>query len=117
MKKIIIFLSIFLQAGCAIGWSRPGGTEMELSLDRFTCEQQAARMYPRMMVQRQVGGGYLTPSRTECRGNENRSSCVTYPGQYVPPVFAFEDANAFNRNDAVSGCLRSMGYEFHMGFK
>lgn len=103
--------------GCAIGWERPGGTPMELDRDRFECQQQAAQMYPQVMVQRQVGGGYVTPSHTECRGYEPRVSCTTYPGYFVPPRFAIEDANEDNRNGAVSACLRDRGYTFNMRFK
>jgi hypothetical protein len=103
--------------GCAIGWERPGGTEMELNRDRFECQQQAVRMYPQVMVQVQVGGGYVTPSRTQCYGYEPHISCTTYPGAFVPPQFAIQDANEGNRNGAVSACLRERGYSFNMRFK
>jgi hypothetical protein len=117
LKKWLMLALVATLTGCSIGWVRPGGTEMELDRDRFECRQRAAQMYPQMMMQRQVGGGYVTPSHTQCYGYEPRVSCTTYPGSYIPPQFVIEDANEGNRNSAVSACLRDRGYEFHMGFK
>jgi hypothetical protein len=117
VKKVLILAALANLTGCAIGWERPGGTPMELDRDRFECQQQAVGMFPQVMMQRQVGGGYVTPSRTQCYGYEPRVSCVTQPGVYVPPQFAIKDANEDNRNGAISACLRSRGYEFNMRFK
>jgi hypothetical protein len=121
VRKKLKWLSLLALAagltGCAIGWVRPGGTEMELDRDRFECLQQAAQVYPQVMMQRQIGGGYVTPSRTQCYGYEPRVTCTTYPGSFVPPQFAIVDGNEDNRNNAVSACLRDRGYAFHIGFK
>lgn len=117
MKKLIAVAALATLTGCSIGWVRPGGTPYEFDHDRFDCQQQAAQMYPPMMMQRQVGGGYITPSHTQCYGYAPNISCTTYPGVFVPPQWALEDANEDNRTGQYNACLRSRGYEFHMGFK
>ncbi|HEY4074443.1 MAG TPA: hypothetical protein VGM52_15210 [Herbaspirillum sp.] len=117
MKKLTMLAAFAMLTGCSIGWVRPDGTEGNLDRDRFECQQQMSKTYPPMMMQVQVGGGYVTPSRTKCRSDGPNTNCITYPSVYVPPEWALQDVNEQNRSNGLSACLRSRGYEFHMGFK
>lgn len=117
MKNLWVLVVAIGLSGCAIGWVKPDGTDSELDRDQFACQQQATQMFPQVMMQQQVGGGYFTPSRTQCYGYAPNISCITYPGEFVPPQFAIVDVNEQSRNSTINACLRSRGYSFHIGFK
>ena len=104
-------------SGCAIGWSRPNTTEAEFNQDRYECQQQAARMYPVMMVQSTVGVGYQTAAETDCYTYGANTNCTTTGGNYVPPATVTEDANLYSRNTVERSCLNSKGYTFKMEFE
>ena len=80
-SRIIAFLSAalctVLLAGCAVGWTRPNTTEAEFNQDRYECRQQAAQMYPVMMVQRAIGVGYQTSAQTNCTSYGYNTDCTT----------------------------------------
>ena len=90
-------LYVVLLAGCAVGWTRPNTTEAEFNQDRYECQQQAAQMYPVMMIQRTVGVGYQTSARTNCTTYGYNTNCTTTGGNYVPPATVIEDANLTGR--------------------
>ena len=112
-----VSLCVVLLTGCAIGWSRPNTTEAEFNQDRYECEQQAAQMYPVVMVQRTIGSGYQTSAQTNCTSYGNTTNCTTTGGNYVPPATVTEDANSTNRGFAFQSCLNSKGYTYKMEFK
>ena len=123
MQKILRFallslgLCSVLLSGCAFGWSRPNASEAESNQDRYECQQQAARMYPVVMVQRTVGVGYQAPAQTNCYTYGSNTSCTTIGGIYVPPATETKDANLNSRNTAFSSCMKAKGYTFKMEFK
>lgn len=118
IKKIALFiLTIYNLAGCAVGWDRPNTTNYEYQQDRFECQQQAAQMYPVMMIKREIHPGYQAPAQTYCTSYGNQVSCTTTPGTYTPPITSTEDANSTNRIQALNSCLNSKGYQFKMEFK
>ena len=110
-------LCVVLLAGCAVGWTRPNTSESEFNQDRYECQQQAAQMYPVMMVQRTNGVGYQTSAQTNCTSYGSSMNCTTTGGNYVPPATVTEDSNLNNRNSAFGSCLNSKGYTFKMEFK
>ena len=117
MRFKILALFCFFLTGCATGWYRPDTTESEFYRDRYECQQQAAQMYPVMIIKRVIHPGYQAPAQTDCTSYGNQVSCTTTPGAHTPPITTTEDANLSNRNNASSACLNSRGYKFKMEFK
>jgi hypothetical protein len=72
-----------LLAACQTGYMKPGATEADFKQDYYACEQDAARMYPPIMV----------------------------PGGY-PPGFD-TDTNMEKRNVAFSSCMKGKRWMFN----
>src|SRR5260370_7167794 len=66
-----------------MGWSRPNTAEAEFKLDRFECEQQAARLYP--VVIASIGSGHEAPSPANCSSYAGHMNCTATSGSYVAP--------------------------------
>ncbi len=87
---------------------------------RFNCEQDAARMYPPVMVQRMTSPGYQPlPSQstqTNCTSIGNQINCTSQPSGVdtsiykQQPTYVTEDSNAISRNSAFQSCLSAKGY-------
>jgi len=109
MKSLLTFTNVLLPlilGGCAMGWSRPKTTEAEFKLDRFECEQQAARMYPVLIAS--IGSGHEAPSPANCSSYAGHMNCTATSGSYVAPRQV--DVNANARTNEVRSCLQSKGY-------
>jgi len=109
MKSLLTFANVLLPlilGGCAMGWSRPNTTEAEFKLDRFECEQQAARIYP--VVIASIGSGHEAPSSANCSSYAGHMNCTATSGSYVAPRRV--DVNANARTTEVRSCLQSKGY-------
>ena len=104
-----VALAAFTLAGCAMGWTRPDTTAQQFYQDRQECEQAAVQMYPPAYAST---GGYQSPAMTECRSFGAQVECSTMPGAYHPGPMT--DANAMNRNMAISQCLRGKGYTYQV---
>lgn len=113
-----------LASGCAqYQWQKAGATEADFNRDRYYCQMEAARAFPAQIVQTQIGGGYTTPSTTNCYGTgsayggggmvygNTSTNCITTPGQYVAPIVSTSDANEDNRVEAARSCMYARGYQ------
>lgn len=99
--------------GCGT-WTHPTKPAAALDADRMGCEQRAVALYPVLMVQRQTAPARQEPPKTSCVTRNGHTTCTTVPGAWTGPQFVTEDANASNRNDAVSQCLRALGWVWKM---
>lgn len=96
-------------AGCGT-WTHPTKPAAALDADRLACERDALGMYPVALVQRQTAPARQEPPRTNCTTRNGHTTCVTVPGAWTGPQFTTEDANAGRRNEAISSCLRALGW-------
>ncbi len=83
--KSIVFLSsavmITLLSGCApMQWQKPGGTQAEFSQTRYACIQQAASIYPPLMVSN-YPFGYIDSNQSN--RNQAFNSCMAANGWYM----------------------------------
>lgn len=118
---LLLIACLFSLSGCNVGWERPNTTQHEFVQDRYSCEKEAATLYPAVIVEHTVGGGQQTPVFTNCSssrfGNSVDTSCTTTPSSYTPPSTYSSDANSGNRDDAFRSCMNAKGYVWKMEFK
>jgi hypothetical protein len=100
-------------AGCSQGWTKPGFSEQEFSVDRLSCEQDALKMYP---VVHESGVHYRPPppSRldTNCVPQSGFNNCDSPGSAGAPNGGPQSDANEYNRDAAVKACLGGKGYTY-----
>jgi hypothetical protein len=111
MKKILLICAVTALTGCAMVWTRPGGTQAEFNQESYQCQQEAAASFPAAIVAN-TSAGYRTPSQTTCNTYGNTTNCSTQPGvQYVQPTTTTSDANAMNRAGAYRSCMYAHGWQ------
>lgn len=106
----------FVLLGCAqYRWQREGVTQGEFNRDSYSCQMEAARVFPAAPVRRELASGYTTQSTTNCTngglGGMSSISCTTTPGTYVPAIAYDEDANENRRAQAAKSCMYARGYK------
>ena len=99
--------------GCAMGWTKPGATEPELNADKFSCEQEAVKLYPVMHAStshyRPPPASKLDPN---CVQQSGFSNCDSTGNVGSPSPAPQADMNDYNRAAAVKACLSSKGYTY-----
>jgi hypothetical protein len=109
IRTAVAACGLLLAAGCG-SWTHPSKSGEAFYADKLVCEQQAASIYPVVLVQRLVSAGYHLPTKTECTQEGKRSTCLTTPGGFVPPTYTTDDLNDSKRSAATDNCLRAGGW-------
>ena len=107
---MVLAIIAFLLGACAEYWAKPGGTEAELDATKSICRTQSYLLFPPVLQQVMVDGGYVTPLITTCSGWGPNRSCVTSGGMFLPPTYAAVDDNAEPREAAFRSCLYTAGW-------
>ncbi len=109
---VAVICAVLILSGCAqMVWINPNKNENGFYSDKYECEMQSARAFPVAMTSTITRSGYQTATMTNCSGDGNgNASCMTSPGQYIPPVTSTFDSNEWNRKEAFKSCMESNGW-------
>lgn len=108
-KQIVSVVAIcFVLAGCASKWQHPLKSENDLSVDKYTCEQESAKLYPPLILYTPFQGGYTASPM----GFYPYGAGYFRRGYYYPPIFIVEDYNEANRKRTFQSCMNSLGWEW-----
>jgi len=114
MRKAVLAATIMLLAGCAAQqtyWVHTHNNPQRAAQDQLDCEQQALRMYPRLIVNQQITQPTQTPSTISCRVFGSNITCDEIGGRRDPGLSIPMDANNRLRGEAIATCLRTKGYQ------
>ncbi len=114
MRKAVLAATIMLLAGCAAQdtyWVHSHNNQQRAAQDKLDCEQQALRMYPRLIVNQQITQPTQTPSTITCNAIGTNITCNEFGGRRDPGVSIPIDANNRLRGEAFATCLRTKGYQ------
>ena len=108
MRNGFAFLSLMaLLARCSMGWSKPGASRSDFDRDSFSCQKEAAQMYP---VAIQAPSTYVASVQTKCNTMGNQTNCTS--SGFSTPVGGGQDANAVNRTIAFTSCMKSREWQW-----
>src|ERR1700675_2487256 len=111
--NLALWVSFISCTGCAMAWTKPGGTEQELNADKLSCEQEAAGKYP---VVHPPTSYYRPPPSTKldtsCVQQSGLTHCDATGNVGTPQSGSQTDANDYNRASAAKACLVSRGYTY-----
>ena len=114
MRKGVLIAALSLLAGCASQetyWVHTHNNQQRAAQDKLDCEQQALRMYPRLIVNQQITPPSQTPSTISCSTIGSNITCNEFGGRRDPGVSFPMDANNRLRGEAFATCLRTKGYQ------
>jgi len=114
MRKTILAATIMLLAGCAAQqtyWVHTHNNQQRAAQDQLDCEQQALRMYPRLIVNQQITPPTQTPSTITCNAIGSNITCNEFGGRRDPGLSIPMDANNRLRGEAIATCLCTKGYQ------
>ncbi len=114
MRNTILTVTIMLLAGCAAQetyWVHTHNNQQRAAQDQLDCEQQALRMYPRLIVNQQITQPTQSPSTFTCDRFGSSVTCRENPGRTDAGLSIPMDANNRLRGEAFATCLRTKGYQ------
>lgn len=110
---VLLLVAITLMiSGCAkrYEWYSYTKSNSDFNSNNYSCQQQAAQLYPPIIQTVSYGTGHTTNSTTTCTGDYSYRHCTTTPGKYVPPPTSNVDVNQGNRDQAYSSCMSANGW-------
>jgi len=114
MRKTILAATIILLAGCAAQetyWVHTHNSQQRALQDQLDCEQQALRMYPRLLINQQITPPTQTRGTISCSVFGSTITCDEFGGRSDPGLSIPMDANNRLRGEAIATCLRTKGYQ------
>ncbi len=103
--------AVFLLAGCAETWTKPGATPQEFDAAEAACTARANAAVPPNRQEVQMSPGYVTPMQMRCSGPGPAANCYPVGGQqYVAPATTMVDRNQSLRRTVIRECLTEGGW-------
>jgi hypothetical protein len=110
-RAVPLLILLFLLAGCAERWSRPGASEAEADATNAACGDEAALAVPVVLDWRVVEGPRLERDRHCWRADNGREFCRVVE-RWRPARWDRVDVNAPARESWRRQCMAAKGFTF-----
>ena len=110
LRALGLIAGMVLLSGCAEKWEKLGASAQEFDGMKAGCSTRAYAMFPPMMQQIQLTGGYVTPVSMSCSYAGYMQDCIQTGGQYMAPVTMMVDNNKAGRTQATRSCFFGNGW-------